>query len=64
MPVSTKTAQGPTRVVLRQDERRAAARLKLLLAAEECLAELGWSGTSTTEVARRAGLSRGAQQHH
>jgi AcrR family transcriptional regulator len=30
----------------------------------ECLAELGWSGTSTTEVARRAGLSRGAQQHH
>ena len=30
----------------------------------ECLAELGWSGTSTTEVARRAGVSRGAQQHH
>ncbi len=29
-----------------------------------CLAELGWSGTSTTEVARRAGVSRGAQQHH
>ncbi|QXJ26410.1 TetR/AcrR family transcriptional regulator [Actinomadura graeca] len=30
----------------------------------ECLVELGWSGTSTTEVARRAGVSRGAQQHH
>ncbi|RFU43563.1 TetR/AcrR family transcriptional regulator [Actinomadura logoneensis] len=30
----------------------------------ECLADLGWSGTSTTEVARRAGVSRGAQQHH
>jgi AcrR family transcriptional regulator len=30
----------------------------------ECLVELGWSGTSTTEVARRSGLSRGAQQHH
>jgi AcrR family transcriptional regulator len=30
----------------------------------ECLAELGWAGTSTTEVARRAGVSRGAQQHH
>jgi AcrR family transcriptional regulator len=29
-----------------------------------CLAELGWAGTSTTEVARRAGVSRGAQQHH
>ena len=30
----------------------------------QCLVELGWSGTSTTEVARRAGVSRGAQQHH
>lgn len=30
----------------------------------DCLVELGWSGTSTTEVARRAGVSRGAQQHH
>lgn len=26
--------------------------------------DLGWAGTSTTEVARRAGVSRGAQQHH
>lgn len=26
--------------------------------------ELGWSGTSTTEVVRRAGVSRGAQVHH
>ncbi len=30
----------------------------------QCLVDLGWSGTSTTEVARRAGVSRGAQQHH
>jgi AcrR family transcriptional regulator len=30
----------------------------------ECLVDLGWSGTSTTEVARRAGVSRGAQPHH
>ncbi|GAA2582876.1 TetR/AcrR family transcriptional regulator [Actinomadura fulvescens] len=30
----------------------------------ECLVDLGWSRTSTTEVARRAGVSRGAQQHH
>jgi AcrR family transcriptional regulator len=30
----------------------------------ECLVDLGWAGTSTTEVARRAGVSRGAQQHH
>lgn len=47
-----------------QEERRAAARARLLDATVECLVELGWTGTSTTEVARRAGLSRGAQQHH
>jgi AcrR family transcriptional regulator len=47
-----------------QEERRAETQGRLLDATTECLAELGWSGTSTTEVARRAGLSRGAQQHH
>jgi AcrR family transcriptional regulator len=47
-----------------QEERRAETRGRLLDATMECLAELGWSGTSTTEVARRAGVSRGAQQHH
>lgn len=30
----------------------------------ECLAELGWAGTTTTEVSQRAGVSRGAQLHH
>lgn len=47
-----------------QQERRAQTRARLLEATMDCLAELGWSGTSTTEVARRAGVSRGAQQHH
>lgn len=47
-----------------QEERRAETQARLLDATVECLAELGWSGTSTTEVARRAGVSRGAQQHH
>jgi AcrR family transcriptional regulator len=47
-----------------QEERRAETQTRLLEATMECLAELGWSGTSTTEVARRAGMSRGAQQHH
>jgi AcrR family transcriptional regulator len=47
-----------------QEERRAETQSRLLNATMECLAELGWSGTSTTEVARRAGVSRGAQQHH
>jgi AcrR family transcriptional regulator len=36
----------------------------LLDATIDCLVELGWSGTSTTEVVRRAGVSRGAQVHH
>lgn len=47
-----------------QEERRARTRELLLEATVECLVELGWAGTSTTEVARRAGVSRGAQQHH
>jgi len=47
-----------------QAERTAATRATLLDAAVECLAELGYSGTTTTEVARRAGVSRGAQLHH
>jgi AcrR family transcriptional regulator len=36
----------------------------LLDATIECLIERGWAGTSTTEVVRRAGVSRGAQVHH
>ncbi len=39
-------------------------RLRLLDAAVECLYELGYSGTTTIEVAARAGVSRGAQLHH
>jgi AcrR family transcriptional regulator len=37
---------------------------RLLEATVECLAELGYTGTTTTEVVRRAGVSRGAQVHH
>ena len=33
-------------------------------ATSECLLELGYAGTTTTEIARRAGVSRGAQLHH
>ncbi len=39
-------------------------RRRLMEATVECLAELGWAGTSTTVVSRRAGVSRGAQLHH
>src|SRR5271154_6998069 len=47
-----------------QQERSAAMRLRLLDAAVDCLYELGYSGTTTIEVAARAGVSRGAQLHH
>lgn len=49
---------------LTKAERGAAMRVRLLDATIDCLVELGWAGTSTTEVVRRAGVSRGAQVHH
>ena len=47
-----------------QAERRQGTRKQLLDAAIECLVERGYSGTTTTEIADRAGVSRGAQLHH
>lgn len=47
-----------------QAQRTAATRAKLLDAAIESLVELGYSGTSTHGIAKRAGVSRGAQLHH
>ncbi|HET7385191.1 MAG TPA: TetR/AcrR family transcriptional regulator [Nocardioidaceae bacterium] len=47
-----------------QEERSRAMRQRLLDATVECLVEFGWSGTSTTLVSQRAGVSRGAQLHH
>ena len=47
-----------------QGERSRAMRQRLLDATVECLVERGWSGTSTTLVSERAGVSRGAQLHH
>lgn len=47
-----------------QEERSAETRGRLLNATVECLHEFGYAGTTTTEIARRAGVSRGAQLHH
>src|SRR5687767_4439256 len=47
-----------------QEERSAATRERLLDATVECLVDLGYAKTTTTEVVRRAGVSRGAQVHH
>jgi AcrR family transcriptional regulator len=47
-----------------QAERSAAMQEKVLDAALDCLVEFGFAGTTTTAVAERAGVSRGAQLHH
>lgn len=47
-----------------QAERSARTRARLLDATIACLHDLGYARTSTPEIARRAGLSRGAQLHH
>jgi AcrR family transcriptional regulator len=55
-----------TGVTLRapQQDRSRVTRQRLLEAAVECLSELGWTGTTVAVVAERAGVSRGAAQHH
>jgi AcrR family transcriptional regulator len=47
-----------------QTERTQAMRSRLLQATVDCLVSRGFSGTSTTLVSQRAGVSRGAQLHH
>lgn len=58
------TGQTASRSRLSQPERSARMRQKLLEATVQCLDELGYAGTSTTEVVARAGVSRGALAHH
>lgn len=47
-----------------QAEKSAETRDRLLDAAIDCLVDLGYARTTTIEVAKRAGLSRGAMLHH
>ena len=47
-----------------QAERSATTQRLLLDATVTCLVELGYSGTTTSAVAERAGVSRGAHLHH
>ena len=54
----------PTTTRVPQADRTRAMRLRLLEATIELLVERGFSGTSTTLVSERAGVSRGAQLHH
>ncbi len=47
-----------------QEERSNRMRARLLDATVDCLARLGYASTTTTEIAKRARVSRGAQLHH
>ena len=47
-----------------QQDRSRATRQRLLEAALESLAEVGYAATTVSVVATRAGVSRGAAQHH
>ncbi|MFD8478405.1 TetR/AcrR family transcriptional regulator [Kitasatospora sp. NPDC059673] len=58
MTTSTPAARAP------QQDRSRATRRRLLEAAVECLAEVGWNGSTVSAVAERAGVTRGAAQHH
>lgn len=47
-----------------QQERSRVTHQRLLAATVECLADSGWGATTVAVVAARAGVSRGAMQHH
>ena len=47
-----------------QQDRSRVTRQRLLEAAIDCLATVGWTGSTVAVVAERAGVSRGAAQHH
>ncbi|MBH0778166.1 TetR/AcrR family transcriptional regulator [Nocardia bovistercoris] len=47
-----------------KQDRSRATRQRLLAATIDCLAETGWAAATVAVVAERAGVSRGAAQHH
>ncbi|MGW7426872.1 TetR/AcrR family transcriptional regulator [Streptomyces sp. NPDC054813] len=57
-------ARGPQQDRAPKQDRSRATRQRLLEAAVACLAEHGWAGSTVAVVAERAGVSRGAAQHH
>ena len=54
----------PQRVRRSHAERTAATRRKVIDAVLEAIGEVGYQRTTGTEIARRAGVSWGAVQHH
>jgi AcrR family transcriptional regulator len=62
--MGASSSTGSFRTRLTQDEKTAETRRRLLDAAIVCLIERGYANTTTSEIAERAGLSRGAQLYH
>ncbi len=48
----------------RQEDRSAAMRARLISATIDSLVERGYAGTTTVEICKRAGVTRGALLHH
>ncbi|MCR3718487.1 MULTISPECIES: TetR/AcrR family transcriptional regulator [Prauserella salsuginis group] len=63
-PPSSSRTPSSARAHRTQAERRAQTRAALLDATIECLVELGYPRTSMQEICARAGVSKGAFQHH
>lgn len=63
---ASKGARGgrPARARRTQEERRAETREALINAAIHVIAEIGYTATTTSMIAKRASVSRGALQYH
>jgi AcrR family transcriptional regulator len=64
MPPRNQPAGGDVEPAGWQAQKSASTRLQIVEAALRCFVELGYSGTTTTVIASKAGLSRGAMLHH
>ena len=64
MAQSKVTEKANTKPRRTQAERSAETRRKLIEAATEVLCERGYANTTMMHIAKRAGVSRGASQHH
>lgn len=57
-------SEAPAATGRQEQERSRVTRQRLMEAAISALSELGWAGATMTVIAERAGVSRGACQHH
>ena len=47
-----------------QEERSSATTAKIMAATQDCIFEMGFVGATTSAIAKKAGVTRGALQHH